>query len=350
MPFAPRIRKQIIAVLEQYAIPALQGETFTQVWAGPPFDFNGAPTSILRKCPLPPTNHHPLDYIVRWNEYDLHYKRVGRIGLVCQGGSVERYGITEQIAQRLKAANEKVPAGITAFQLQAPAIFHIPAGLPHGGNEVENPDVPLQLLVFDYNDDELFLRYYSPETGPTHHLHIMNEALLRFIYQYVELRQRNQLKGAQLTMLLAMTQLKTHLATHNVNISNSAWPNIGDQAIAISATASQKNSQLCHQVIDYIQQHLHANISLEHLAETNNISSVHLNRVFKKEIGMTVMRYVTHCRLEAAKYILRDDHERVGDIANLVGFANVQSFDGVFKRHEGISPLAYRRKYSKTIE
>ncbi len=344
MPFAPKIRKQVLAVLEQYAIPALGRDTLTQVSGELPFYFDGAKHWVVRKSPIPDAPAHPLDFLTRWEKLDLLYKRVGRIGIVCAGASIERFGVTREMVQGLKVQGLPVPPGITAFQLEAPAVFHIPAGLPHGGKEIENSHPPFHVLVFDYNNDELFLRYYSPAAGATHHLHIVHRPVLELIYQYVDLLQSRQLKGAQLTLLTAMRHLKEYLVAHSVNISNSAWPTIGDQAITISADASQKNIQLCHNVIDYIQRHLHTSLTLEHLAASNNVSSMHLNRVFKQEIGLTVMRYVTRCRLEAAKSMLREGNERVGDIAQLAGFANSQSFDGVFKRNMGISPLAYRRE------
>lgn len=344
MPSAPKIRKQVLTVLEQYALPALGGDRLTQISGEPPFHFDGAKHWVVRKSPIPDAPAHPLDFLARWEKLDLLYKRVGRIGIVSAGASIERFGITREMAGRLKAEGRPVPPGITAFQLEAPAIFHIPAGLPHGGREIENPDSPLHLLVFDYNNDELFLRYYSPVVGATHHLHVVHRPVLDLVYQYVDLLQSRQLKGAQLTMLTAMRHLREYLTAHSVNISNSAWPTIGDQAITISADASQKNIQLCHNVIDYIQRHLHTPLTLEQLAASNHVSSVHLNRVFKQEIGMTVMRYVTRCRLEAAKFMLRDGNERVNDIAQLAGFANSQSFDGVFRRSMGVTPLAYRRR------
>ena len=345
MPSAPKIRKQILAVLEQYVFPSLEADTLTQVYGEPPFRFDGARHWVLRKSPIPDAARHPLDFLVRWDKLDLLYKRVGRIGIVCAGASVERFGITREIAGHLKAQGCQVPPGITAFELKAPAIFTIPAGLPHGGKEIADNGFPLHLLFFDYNNDEMFLRYYSPVVGATHHLHIVHRPVLQLVYQYVDLLQGGQLKGAQLIMLTAMRHLKEYLSRHNVNISNSAWPTMDDQAITISADASQKNIQLCHDVIDYIQRHLHTPLTLEQLAATNGISRMHLNRVFKQEVGVTVMRYVTRCRLEAAKFMLRDGTERVSDIAQLAGFANSQSFDGVFKRSVGTTPLAYRKQF-----
>lgn len=349
MPSAPKIRKQVLAVLDQYVLPALGTDALTQVWGEPPFRFDGVENWVVRKSPIPDAPVHPLDFIARWEKLDLLYKRVGRIGIVCAGASVERFGITQEMARQLKAKGCSVPPGITAFALQAPAIFHIPAGLPHGGKEIDDKEFPLHVIVFDYNNDELFLRYYSSVGGPTHHLHVVHRPLLELVYQYVDLLRNGQMKGAQLTMLTAMRHLKEYLATHNVNISNSAWPTIGEQAIAISSDASQKNIQLCHDVIDYIQRHLHTPLTLEQLAASNNISSMHLNRVFKQEVGITVMRYVTRCRLEAAKFMLREGNERVNDIAQLAGFANSQSFDGVFKRDVGMTPLAYRKKYREVL-
>ena len=96
--------------------------------------------------------------------------------------------------------------------------------------------------------------------------------------------------------------------------------------------------------MDYVQTHLDHNLSREVLAARFKISAVHLNRLFLQTEGVSVMRYVTLQRINAAKTMLSKGNESIEDIAHFVGFANGSSFGTVFRRCTGKSPRAFRKE------
>jgi len=63
MPFALKIRKQILATLDQHIIPVLQNQPVTQLIAGPPFDFSAVEHWATRKVLLPNQKSNPLNVV-----------------------------------------------------------------------------------------------------------------------------------------------------------------------------------------------------------------------------------------------------------------------------------------------
>jgi AraC-like DNA-binding protein len=84
-------------------------------------------------------------------------------------------------------------------------------------------------------------------------------------------------------------------------------------------------------------------LDLEALARAAHVSSRHFSRSFKRTFGETPHQYLLTRRLERARHLLRTTDMRVADVCLTVGFASVGSFTTTFKRHEGVSPTAYRR-------
>jgi len=224
-------------------------------------------------------------------------------------------------------------------RVTAPALYYIPPHIPHYGEALIDEAGPGGFLSFEFNENELFIHLKD-----NYHLYIPSPRLSHSLQQYLMLLEARHTNGAQTIMTELAMQLKAYLETHNPNISNSSWLTFKNGPISIPTDASQRNIRLCHDVSDYIQQHLHQPLSLEEIAHRHQISSVHLNRIFQATIGMTLMRYVTLCRLEAAKQMLRDTSENITSITQLVGFASLCSFDTVFKREVGITPRRYRQQ------
>ena len=63
----------------------------------------------------------------------------------------------------------------------------------------------------------------------------------------------------------------------------------------------------------------------------------------KQLVNMTPIRYLNHCRLDAAARLLREQPDRsITDIALSCGFASSQYFATVFRRKFGVTPRAFR--------
>ena len=69
----------------------------------------------------------------------------------------------------------------------------------------------------------------------------------------------------------------------------------------------------------------------------------------KETFGKTPLEILVEIRLEYAKqYLLRTDYD-IRKISRLVGFGSEIYFSNCFKKHLGISPKNYRKKYEKIV-
>src|SRR5690606_13986596 len=93
----------------------------------------------------------------------------------------------------------------------------------------------------------------------------------------------------------------------------------------------------------YIDAHASEEISLERLAAVLHMSPYHLSRLFKEEMGMNYIDYLTECRIGKAKEQLADPARSLKEIAFDVGYNDPNYFSKVFKKVCGMSPTEYRR-------
>lgn len=90
-----------------------------------------------------------------------------------------------------------------------------------------------------------------------------------------------------------------------------------------------------------------SDLSLEVISSQLNVSKNYLSAVFKKEIGMTINKYITKYRVEKSKTRLRDTSYRIDVIANLSGYDDSDYFSKVFKKYVLCTPREYRKKFIK---
>lgn len=96
-------------------------------------------------------------------------------------------------------------------------------------------------------------------------------------------------------------------------------------------------------VLDYIDQHLDGDLSVERLSQVANLSKFHFHRVFSSHTGINVHRYVQLMRLKRASYQLVFGGQRIIDIALNAGFENPESFSRAFKRVFDQTPSLFRK-------
>ncbi len=86
--------------------------------------------------------------------------------------------------------------------------------------------------------------------------------------------------------------------------------------------------------------------SIETVAEKAGISPRHFKRRFKKATGDSPLTYLQLLRIENAKQNLETTLDTINEITWQVGYEDVNSFRRLFKRHTGMSPKDYRKKFS----
>jgi AraC-like DNA-binding protein len=96
-------------------------------------------------------------------------------------------------------------------------------------------------------------------------------------------------------------------------------------------------------VVQYIKEHLTDNLSLEKLSALACMSKATFFRVFKREFGLTPVEYIVRERLTEAKRLLRQPLITVSDVCMRAGFNNLSYFQALFKKHECMTPGAYKK-------
>lgn len=93
----------------------------------------------------------------------------------------------------------------------------------------------------------------------------------------------------------------------------------------------------------YIEEHYaESDLSVEQLCNHLNVSATYFSVMFKKEIGMSFVSYLTKVRLEHAVELLNNTEDKSYVIAEKVGYTEPNYFSYVFKKQYGVSPSKYR--------
>lgn len=100
---------------------------------------------------------------------------------------------------------------------------------------------------------------------------------------------------------------------------------------------------------EYIEHNIGKKISVEQLAGQFLISKRNFERRFKKATANTPVEYLQRVKIEAAKKSLETGRENINEVMYAVGYSDSKAFRTVFRKITGMSPLDYRRKYSRTI-
>lgn len=98
-------------------------------------------------------------------------------------------------------------------------------------------------------------------------------------------------------------------------------------------------------IIRYMQEHLDKEISLNILADEFHLSSQYISQLFKSEIGVNFLAYLTSIRMERAKKLLLATSLSIGEISEKCGYADYRVFTKAFKKEEGSTPSQYRRNF-----
>lgn len=92
----------------------------------------------------------------------------------------------------------------------------------------------------------------------------------------------------------------------------------------------------------YIKNNFTENLTLANVADHVHLNASYLSMLFKKETGQNYMAFLTDCRIEEAKKLLKDSSMSVAEICYAVGYTDKKHFSRLFIKHVGIRPTAYR--------
>ena len=95
----------------------------------------------------------------------------------------------------------------------------------------------------------------------------------------------------------------------------------------------------------YLQEHLADEISLNILADEFHLSAQYISQLFKNEIGVNFLAYLTSIRMEKAKQLLISTDLPISEISARSGYGDYRVFTKTFKKTEGCTPSQYRQEF-----
>jgi AraC family transcriptional regulator len=96
---------------------------------------------------------------------------------------------------------------------------------------------------------------------------------------------------------------------------------------------------------ELVDANVDADLSLDEMAQSVELSTAHFARMFRKSTGETPHQFVLRQKIERAKAMLRAAEGRVLDVAVACGFKTQQHFAQVFRDVCGTSPTKYRQYF-----
>ncbi len=101
-------------------------------------------------------------------------------------------------------------------------------------------------------------------------------------------------------------------------------------------------------LIHYIHENYSSFLTEDSLADTLQLSTRYMHRIFKEETGISPIQYLNAYRIHCAKKLLEEEELPIGTIASASGFATHNYFCTVFRKYSGgLSPLEYRKAHRK---
>lgn len=187
-------------------------------------------------------------------------------------------------------------------------------------------DVAYHYLYYSLSDDD-DPKDYIRLTG------VAAEEIRQVLYEMQ--REYDRREGGYMQVLRAnLTKLLIFIfRLYKKDVSQRQNPTVYKQLVVQEAAA-------------YIKNHFDENISCEKLAERAYLSVNYFRKIFKEITGMTMIRMLQNIRVNVACDLLENTRIPVGEIAGRVGYDDIKFFYKIFREFQGITPGAYRKKYS----
>lgn len=123
-----------------------------------------------------------------------------------------------------------------------------------------------------------------------------------------------------------------------------------EQRVSDAAEPEKQEERTITGITRYLQEHLAEEISLSVLAEQFHLNPQYISQLFKSEIGVNFLAYLTNIRMEKAKKLLLATSLSIAEVADQAGYRDYRVFTKVFKKSEGITPSQYRRDFLEADE
>ncbi len=198
----------------------------------------------------------------------------------------------------------------------------------HIGVEEFPADLKFYWLHFEVKAPDSDPRWLTHPSVPQHTQVADPQALIALFRQFMNEQEKHQRSPALEFIVLLILQQLTVDSRQNEN------------AEAAGVSLAWKAQQL-------IRTHYHLPLSSAVLAKELHCNVDYLGRVYRRVFHLTLTEAIHRQRVREAEKLLISDARSLKEVAERCGFNDVGYFRQIFRKHTGLTPTAWKRRYSK---
>lgn len=197
--------------------------------------------------------------------------------------------------------------------------------------EIGNHELVKQLI--EQKGTHYISQKYTEEQIKLHFAEMLTTLLGRGIKKFPELQQRNREFSEYLSDIYRAWTLG--------EVYEKAQQFLKLMINELGSSEGSKHQEV-KMMLELIHRNFNENLKLETLSGILNYNSAYLGKLFKNETGEYFNTYLDKVRIEKAKSLL-EEGLKVYQVAEQVGYTNVDYFHSKFRKYVGTSPSAYRK-------
>lgn len=110
---------------------------------------------------------------------------------------------------------------------------------------------------------------------------------------------------------------------------------------------SKKVPSVVVSAAEWIKNHYYQPFDVTELASDLGYQADYLSSLFKRSMGISIVRYTNQIRIRTAKTLLSNYGVTIKEAAFSCGFSDEKYFMRVFKQLEGVTPAQYRKSFGR---
>lgn len=108
------------------------------------------------------------------------------------------------------------------------------------------------------------------------------------------------------------------------------------------------DNQFFNDILEYITRNYSSDMELNKCAKEFHTSPNHVSRMFKKYLGKNFIAYLNELRIKKAKEFFRDTEMSIKEVADGVGYNNLNYFYKNFKKLTGMTPKMFKENLNSS--
>ncbi len=228
----------------------------------------------------------------------------------------------------------------TSFVPTPGTLIIIPPKLPHFARLIDG-NIPYRRFVFWVTED--FLK--TLENISEDYLYLTNQAKNSgnfFITKFNEI-EYNSIQGKAFTLIDEIhsnrfgrdAKILIAVSDFILSINRMVYENQNPTIAELSTDT------LYHSIVQYIENHIDENLSLDLIADKFHVSKFHISHLFTDTNGLPLHKYVTKKRLEMCRDAILGGQD-ISYVAQAYGFSDYSVFYRAFVKEYGKSPKKYK--------